>query len=144
MGVAIPTGDALVRAHFNEALYSAKREYTNLATFLSAVSEAPALEKAEVVPAQGSTGHYIQACSAMFESLSGPTAHYMASLVHSDEPKDLQFYGKLKGLLYTFQAARDANQAEATVMTLRVLVQLLYAHTVDYDRDHKTASPQDI
>jgi hypothetical protein len=80
----------------------------------------------------------------MFDSLSGPVSHYMATLLHSDEPKDLQFYGKLKDLLYTFQAARDANQAEAAVGSLRVLVQLMYAHTVDFDREHRTASPQEI
>jgi hypothetical protein len=136
--------DGLVRAQFNEKLYRATQEYTGPAQFLAAVSEAPALEKAPTQPAVGSAGHYIQACSAMFDSLSGPIAHYMATLVHSDEPKDLSFYGKLKGLVYAFQAARDANQPEATVQSLRILIQLLYAHTVDYDRDYRTASPQDV
>jgi len=142
---SLPSGGEKVRATFNEALYaSLTDEYTSLAQFLAAVREAPALEMAPTEPAVGSAGHYIQACSAMFDSLSGPVSHYMATLLHSDEPKDLHFYGKLKDLLYTFQAARDANQAEATVQALRVLIQLLYAHTVDYDRDHRTASPQDI
>merc|ERR1711937_165682 len=142
--VGIPRGDGLVRAHFDESLYGATQEYTGLGQFLTAVTEAPALQQVETQPAAGSSRHYLEACGAMFDSLSGPVAHYMATLLHSDEPKDLLFYGKLKGLLYSFQAARDANQHEAAVYSLRVLIQLLYAHTVDYDRDHRTAAPKDI
>jgi hypothetical protein len=142
--VGIPRADGLVRATFDEALYDATQEYTSLPDFLSAVSEAPALEPVPTEPAVGSSEHYIQACSAMFDTLSGPVSHYMATLLHSDEPKDMLFYQKLKALLYTFQAARDANQADAAVQSLRVLVQLLYAHAVDFDNDHRKSSPQDI
>jgi hypothetical protein len=99
---------------------------------------------AKSTPGTNTAGHYLGICSSIYESIEESIGHYMATLVHSDEPKDLEFYRQMKDLLFHFQTARDAKLWQPALYSLRVLLQLLYAHLIDFDRSQKAPAPRAV